>query len=52
MTGGMIDDLLDHVEVNEVFLPPSVAESLSQSQASLERLKKLGAVSYAGGMKC
>ena len=45
----MIDDLLDNVEVDGCFLAPSVLEDMSQSESSLERLKKVKFVEYGGG---
>ena len=45
----MVDELLDSFSVDVVALPPSLLEELSQSQSSLERLKKVKYVLFAGG---
>lgn len=45
----LVDDLLDNVEVDVVFLAPSVLEDLSQSETSLEKLRKIKFVQYGGG---
>lgn len=45
----MVDDLLDNVEVDGCFLAPSVLEDLSQSESSLEKLKKIKFVETGGG---
>ena len=45
----VVDELLDNVEVDGLFLAPSVLEDLSQSEDSLERLKKVKFVEYGGG---
>ena len=45
----MVDNLLDNVEVDSCFLAPSVLDEMSRSQASLENLRKLKYVQYAGG---
>lgn len=45
----MVDDLLDNVEVDGCFLAPSVLEDLSQSESSLEKLRKTKFVEYGGG---
>ena len=45
----MVDDLLDNVEVDGCFLAPSVIEDLSQSESSLEKLRKVKFVEYGGG---
>lgn len=46
----MIDDLLDNVEVDGCFIAPSVLEDLSQSESSLEKLRKIKFVEYGGGL--
>lgn len=46
----MVDDLLDNVEVDGCFLAPSVLEDLSQSESSLEKLRKIKFVEYGGGL--
>lgn len=45
----MIDDLLDNVDVDGCFLAPSVLEDLSQSETSLEKLRKIKFVEFGGG---
>ena len=45
----MVDDLLDNVEVDGCFLAPSVLEDLSQSESSLEKLRKVKFVEFGGG---
>lgn len=45
----MVDELLDNLEVDACFLAPSVLEDLSQSEASLKKLKKLRYVETGGG---
>ena len=45
----VVDELLDNVEVDGLFLAPSVLEDLSQSEDSLERLKKVKYVEFGGG---
>lgn len=45
----MVDELLDNVEVDGLFLAPSVLEDLSQSESSLEKLRKAKFVEFGGG---
>ena len=45
----MVHDVLDNIEVDACFLAPSVLEDLSQSEKSLEKLKKIKFVEYGGG---
>ncbi len=45
----MVDELLDNVEVDGCFLAPSVLEDLSQSESSLEKLRKVKFVEFGGG---
>ena len=45
----VVDELLDNVEVDALFLAPSVLEDLSQSEDSREKLKKVKYVEYGGG---
>ena len=49
ISADLIDDLLENVNVDLIFLAPSTLEELSQSQASLEKLKKVKYAAYAGG---
>ena len=49
ISADVIDDVLDSVNVDLLFSAPSTLEELSQSQTSLERLKKLRYAQYAGG---
>ncbi len=49
VSADLIDDLLENVSVDLVFSAPSTLEELSQSQASLEKLKKVKYAQYAGG---
>lgn len=44
-----IDDALDYVGIDIFCTGPSVLEELSQSQASLDRLRKLKSVVFGGG---
>lgn len=45
----LVDECLDNVEVDGLFLAPSVLEDLSQSESSLEKLRKTKFVEYGGG---
>ena len=45
----MVDELLDNIGVDGLFLAPSVLEDLSQSEDSLEKLKKVKFVEFGGG---
>ena len=45
----MVDNLLDNVEVDGLMMAPSVLEELSQSESSLEKLRKVKFVEYGGG---
>ena len=46
----MVDELLDNnIEIDGLFLAPSVLEELSQSEGSLEKLKKVKCVEFGGG---
>ena len=45
----LIDDLLENVNVEVLFLVPSTLEEISQSQTSLQKLKKVKYTQYAGG---
>ena len=45
----LVDDLLDNVKVDGCFLAPSVLEELSQSETSLEKLRKINFVEFGGG---
>ena len=49
ISADLIDDLVENVNLDVMFLAPSTLEELSQSQASLEKLKKVKYASYAGG---
>ena len=49
ISANLIDDLLDNVTVDIIFLAPSTLEDISQSQASLERLKNVKYAQFAGG---
>lgn len=49
ISADLIDDLLENVNVDLVFLAPSTLEEVSQSQASLEKFQKLKYAQYAGG---
>ena len=49
MSPELIDDLLDNVSVDFVLLAPSILEDISQSQSSLEKLRKLKAAATGGG---
>lgn len=45
----LIDELLENVNVDLLFLAPSTFEEISQSQTSLEKMKKVQYALYAGG---
>ena len=45
----MIDDLLDNVPLDCCSVAPSILEELSQSQSSLEKLKKVNYAGVGGG---
>ena len=45
----LIDELLDNIELDGCFLAPSVLEELSQSESSLEKLKRVKFVEFGGG---
>ena len=45
----MVEEVLDNVEVDGLFLAPSVVEDLSQSESSLEKLRKVKFVEFGGG---
>ncbi len=45
----MGETLLDNIKVDACFLIPSVLEEMSQSQTSLERLRRLKYVQFAEG---
>ena len=45
----LIDDLLKNASVDILFLAPSTLEEISQSQTSLEQIKKVQYAQYAGG---
>ena len=49
MSSELVDDLLDNVSLDFAFLAPSILEDISQSESSLERLRKLKAVATGGG---
>ena len=49
VSADMFDDLLDNVKVDGLFLAPSVLEDLSQSESSLEKLRKVNFVEFGGG---
>ena len=49
VSADLLDDLLDNVEVDNIFVAPSVLEDISQSETSLERLRKVKLVEFGGG---
>ena len=49
VSANLIDELLDKVAVDAIFVAPSTLEELSQSQASLEKLKRVKYALFAGG---
>ena len=49
ISADLVDDLLDNVNVDILFLVPSTLEEISQSQASLKRLGRVKYARYAGG---
>ena len=52
ISADVVDDLLDNVNVDILFVVPSTLEEISQSQASLERLGRVKHARYAGGQSC
>ncbi|KAL8688473.1 MAG: hypothetical protein Q9218_005624 [Villophora microphyllina] len=48
-SAGMVDELLGQVEIDNCILAPSLWEELSQSQTSLERLRKVKLGAFGGG---
>lgn len=51
VSADLIDDALDSVDVDALCTGPSVLEELSQSQASLDRLRKVEYVGFGGGKR-
>ncbi|KAI4122400.1 MAG: hypothetical protein LQ338_005847 [Usnochroma carphineum] len=49
VSADMIEDAVDHVEMDLCFMGPSVLEELSKSEASLTKLRKLEGVGFGGG---
>ena len=49
MSVEVVDDLLDNVPLDVCFVAPTTLEEISQSQSSLEKLKKLQYVEFGGG---
>ena len=49
MSVEVIDDLLDNASLEVCFVAPTTLEEISQSQSSLEKLKKLKNVAFGGG---
>ena len=49
VSADMVDEFLDNVDVDACFLAPSVLEDLSQSETSLQKMKKLKYVEFGGG---
>lgn len=49
ISADLVDDLLDSVNVDILFLVPSTFEEISQSQTSLEKLGRVKYAQYAGG---
>ena len=49
MSVEVVDDLLDHVALDFLFVAPSLLEELSQSSSSLKRLDKIKGVQTGGG---
>ncbi|KAL8811781.1 MAG: hypothetical protein Q9200_001513, partial [Gallowayella weberi] len=45
----LIDNILDSVKLGSCFLSPSILEEMSQSQDSLDRLRRLKMVGFGGG---
>ncbi|KAI4218683.1 MAG: hypothetical protein L6R36_008811 [Xanthoria steineri] len=45
----LVEDILDNVKIGSCVLPPSILEEMSQSQASLDRLRKLEYAAFGGG---
>lgn len=54
MSVEVVDDLLDNVSLDVCFVAPTTLEEISQSQSSLERLKKVKYAKFGGGqpVKC
>ena len=49
ISSDVIEEMLDSVNLDLCFMPPSVLDEMSQSQSSLERLGKLKHVGFIGG---
>ncbi len=49
LSAEMAEDCLKHADVDAVVLPPAILEELSQSQKSMEALRKLAYVGFGGG---
>ena len=51
LSAGLIDEIIDHGNVNGIFSPPSLVEEISKTPASLDRLAKLRMV-FVGAGEC
>ncbi|KAL9594502.1 MAG: hypothetical protein Q9219_006996 [cf. Caloplaca sp. 3 TL-2023] len=49
VSADLIDDALDHIQCDMASMGPSVIEELSQSQASLDRLRRIEYLGFGGG---
>ena len=49
MSVEVVDDLLDNVALDVCFVAPTTLEEISQSQSSMEKLKKVKYVEFGGG---
>lgn len=49
MSVEVIDDLIDHVAVDFLFVAPSILEEISQSSSSLKKLDKIKGAYVGGG---
>ena len=49
MSVEVVDDLLDNVSLDVCFVAPTTLEEISQSQSSLEKMKKLKYTEFGGG---
>ena len=49
MSADLVEEVLDKLNIDALFLAPSIIEDLSQSQTSLEKLKRIKYVEFGGG---
>lgn len=51
MSVELVEEALDNVSMDILFVAPSILEEMSQSQASLEKLRKVKSVETGGGKR-